>query len=70
MENNTPILYVMVGLPGSGKSHIAEELSKEKNAMTVSLIIWIDRILYHLMLSIKWQVNLAIRQKQRGLQKL
>lgn len=30
MENNTPILYVMVGLPGSGKSHIAEELSKEK----------------------------------------
>lgn len=37
MENNTPILYVMVGLPGSGKSHIAEELSKEKNAVVYSM---------------------------------
>ena len=37
MENKVPILYVMVGLPGSGKSHIAEELSKEKNAVVYSM---------------------------------
>ena len=37
MENKVPILYVMVGLPGSGKSHIAEELAKENNAVVYSM---------------------------------
>ena len=37
MENKVPILYVMVGLPGSGKSHIAEELARENNAVVYSM---------------------------------
>ena len=37
MENKIPILYIMVGLPGSGKSHIAEELAKENNAVIYSM---------------------------------
>lgn len=37
MENKVPILYVMVGLPGSGKSHIAEELARANNAVVYSM---------------------------------
>ncbi len=37
MENKVPILYVMVGLPGSGKSHIAEELARKNNAVVYSM---------------------------------
>lgn len=34
---NIPNLYVMVGLPGSGKSHIAMELAKENDAIIFSM---------------------------------
>lgn len=37
MENKVPILYVMVCLPGSGKSHIAEELARANNAVVYSM---------------------------------
>lgn len=35
--NNLPTLYVMVGLPGSGKSHIAVDLAKENEAVIFSM---------------------------------
>lgn len=37
MKNKLPNLYIMVGLPGSGKSHISQELAKENNAVIYSM---------------------------------
>ena len=36
-KNKLPNLYIMVGLPGSGKSHISQELAKENNAVVYSM---------------------------------
>lgn len=36
MNNNIPVLFFMVGLPASGKSTYAKELSKNYNAIILS----------------------------------
>ena len=38
-------LYLLVGLPGSGKATLAAQLARERGALVLSADVWMSRIL-------------------------